>query len=1174
MWHLRRVHMESVGHPDARFDPLTVELTDAAGEPTSSVLWLENMGGKTSWLSLVFSTLRPSLTEFLGRPDKQLGDYVLGTDTAHVILEFAQVAGVRTLTGSGTRLMLGQVLQWRQHRQEKARESAQLNRQLWGILVPPSGGPLTFEAAVELVRTDGAQRRPLADFTTQLADRMQGDAFRPDSNQTRWAEWLRHHGLDPDVFADQLKMSADEGSISERFHFETGDHLVQWAMPYIIPPEVPDGIAAVVDQVKDTLAQRPSLLAQQRFCSTVESKLAYAATQQRQLDEQRAEATVVWDSSLQVADQFRAAQIAADQAVDHHRNEATRFEQVARDAQSLRNQRQQQWRQAQLVAARLHHLESSASHQEALAQLRASQLRVEAWELTTALRRLGAIETRLGQINALLAEVDDQARPLREAVAVAEHRLAAKLGHLLKIEQATLDEAGERLKQERIKAKQAGRSFKTAQATYAGATSDAATAEANLGQLDAEVAEAIREGLLDRGQLLDDAVDTRGTEVQRLLAEVERLTGVATTAEAEVDAARDVVAQARRAEAACRAAFERAAARSAAVTSGAERLLDLPHVAAAFDAAHPDLWHDGPTAADRLRREAEAAATERVAIELRTATDQRAVDWLDRTGLLPPSQDVEAALAALAKRGIRSAFSAWEVLRTQIPADQHAEVISLHPEIVTGIVLTDPSELDAAIEALSDFSPMAPTVLSTGLPVHNDGRREGVVVLPGPAALHDEDAAIGEGERRQTQLDVASTERETVIEQEVDARDARAQLLSFLNANPLDAVARLRSEESDRRTEHHQAEAGLRDAESACDEADALARSALAAVQPARDAHADAARAESAVQKLARNQARRPQEERAASQAREHRDEAERQMQAADTARATATEQIEAAQALIGEVRIRISQIESSLTHHRLVPADQAAPDAPVDTLERALEDARQELIAAAPPDQVVKERDDLMKESAELSPLLRRRDEEVVDQARSLLAGPEGANVQARDIATREAKKRLSLTQGREALARDALDKAEADLTDKEGIPQSRRSALDEEPRTADEARALADRLAAEASSALAQRDEAAERQAHHAGQADQAEQTAQAFRREADDLIGLLRRHASLMRRPADVLEERRHAAAWPGTAAQAERERRERETLLDDAAEYMRIATEERNHALDDVRHLANE
>lgn len=1174
MWHLRRAHMESVGHPDARFDPLTVELTDAAGEPTSSVLWLENMGGKTSWLSLVFSTLRPSLTEFLGKPDKQLGDYVLATDTAHVVLEFAQVAGVRTLTGSSTRLLLGQVLQWRQHRQEKTRESAQLNRQLWGVLVPPGGGSLTFEAVVELMRTDGAQRRPLADFTGQLADMMQGDVFRPDSNQTRWAEWLRHHGLDPDVFADQLKMSADEGSISERFHFDTGDQLVQWAMPYIIPPEVPDGIAAVVDQVKDTLAQRPSLVAQQQFCSTVESKLAYAATQQRQLDEQRAEATVVWDSSLQVADQFRAALIAADVAVSHHRGEATRFEEEARDAQSLRNQRQQQWRQAQLVAARLHHRETSASHQEALAILSESQLRVDAWELTSTLRRLGEIKARLSQVNALLAEVDDQAGPLREAVAAAERRLAAKLSHLLKVEQTTLDEAGERLRQERAKVKQAERSFKTAQAAHAGATSDAATAEANLSQLDGELTEATREGLLGRGQPLDDAVVARGAEVQRLVAEVERLAGLASNAEAEVVAARGLVGRARQSETACRAAFEKAAARSAAVTSSAERLLDMPHVAAAFDAAHPDLWHDGPTAAERLAQQAEDAATERVAIELRTATDQRAVDWLDRTGLLPPSQDVEAALAALGKRGIRSAFSGWEVLRTQIPADQHVQVISLHPEIVTGVVLTDPSELDAAVEAMSDFSLMAPAVLSTGGVFDLDGLRGGIVVLPGPAALHDEDAAIDEGARRQAQLEAASTEREAVIKHEQDARNARAQLLSFLDANPSDAVAQWRSEESKCLAEHKAAEAELRNAESAVDDAEAVTHLAAAAVQPAHDAHADAMRAEKAVKKLAASQARRPQEQRAATNARERLNEAERQMQDAETARTTAAEQIDAAQALTKEVSVRISQVESSLTRNRLTPIDQAAPDEPIDTLERTLEIARQELIAAAPPDQVVQERDGLMKENSELSALLRRRDEAAVDLARSLLASPEGATSEARDGAGREAKSRLSTAQGWEALARDALDKADAELNEKEAIPQSRRSALDEEPHTAHDARVLAERLAAQASAALAQRDGAGERQAHHQGQADQAERTANAFRREADDLIGVLRRHASLMRRPAEVLEERRHSAAWSGTPAQAEQARRERETLLDDAAEYMRIATDERNQALDDVRHLANE
>lgn len=1175
MWHLRRIHMESVGHPDARFDPLTVELTDAAGEPRSSVLWLENMGGKTSWLSLVFSTLRPSLTEFLGKPDKQLGDYILGTDTAHVILEFSQVAGIRTLTGSTTRLVLGQVIQWRQHRQEKARESAQLNRQLWGALVPPSAGSLSFEEVVELVRTDGAQRRPLADFTSQLADRMEGDVFRPDSNQSRWAEWLRHHGLDPDVFADQLKMSADEGSISERFHFETGDQLVKWAMPYIIPPKVPDGIAAVVDQVKDTLAQRPSLLAQQLFCSTVEGKLAYAAAQQNQLDEQRAEATVVWDSSLQVADQFRVAQTAAESAGEHHRTEAARFEKEAREAQSLRNQRQQQWRHAQLVAARLHHSEIAALHQQALVQLEEDQRRVDAWDLTAPLLRLGVIETRLRQIDSLLAEVDDQTRPLREAVTVAEERLGAKLGYLLHVEQATRLEAEERLTRQRAKTEQSDSAFKTANATHASAASDLATAEANLDQLDAEIAEAFHDGLLGRGQPLEEAVSARAAEVQRLEAEVGRLVAAAKAWEAAEAGALDTVEQARQKQADCRAAFEKASARSTAVLSAAERLLEQPEVAAAFDTVHPDVWHDGPTAADRLAKQAHSAAIERLSVELRSATDQRAVDWLDRTGLLPPSQDVEDALAVLEEHGIRSAFSGWELLRTQVPADRHVEVISRHPEVATGIVLTDPAELIAAIETLAGSTFTAPIVLSAeGLDL-GGGPHPGIVVVPGPAALHDESAGLGEGQRRQAQLDAASAERGAVIEREQAAREARAQVLAFLKANPADSVAWLRSEESTCRVDLDEAEAGLRSADSAYAVVAALARGAAADVQLAREDRAEGERTLNTVRKLARSQTRRQHEELAATKARVRIDDAKRQMRAAESARATAVRQVESAQASIGEVGIRISQIESSLTRHGLIPpTDSPTPDAPVDTLERALEVARQELLAAAPPDQVVKEREGLMKESAESAALLRHHDEEVVNQARSLLAGPEGANGQTRDTATRAAKGRLSLAQRREALEHDALKKAEADLAEKEEIPQSRRRALDEEPSTAEEARALAERLATEASAALTQLDEANDRQTHHGRQADQADRTAQAFRREAEDLVTLLKRHATLMSRPTDVLDERRHASAWSGTPAQAEAERRQRETLLDEAAEYMRIATDERNDALNDVRHLANE
>jgi hypothetical protein len=1166
--------MESVGHPDARFDPLTVDLTDTAGDPTSSVLWLENMGGKTSWLSLVFATLRPSLSEFLGKPDKQLGDYVLATDTAHVILEFGQVAGVRTLTGSGTRLLLGQVLQWRQHRQEKTRESAQLNRQLWAIVVPATGGPVTFETAVALIRTEDARRRPLSDFTAEIADLMQGDAFRPDSNQSRWAEWLRHHGLDSDVFADQLKMSADEGSISERFHFQTGDQFVQWAMPYIIPPEVPDGIAAVVDQVRDTLAQRPTLLAQQQFCVNVESKLAYAATQQRQLDEQRAEATTVWDSSLRVADQFRAALGASEQAARHHRGEAARFEQVAKDAQTLRNQRQQQWRQAQLVAAQLHRDEASGAHGNAQVALSDSQLRVDAWELTETLRRLGEVVSRLQQVDILLVEVDDRTAPLRTEVATAETRLAAKLTHLLNAEKANLEQVDQRLDAAGGDDQRASRDFTHAQAAHTAATADVATAQAKLNQLDSEIALAIEDGLLAPGQPLDDAVSALDGHIERVHAEIERLTLVAEAAEEQSVAAQRGLAQAREDESTARAGFEKAAARSSAVTSAAERLLDSPTVAAAFHSPSPDLWHDGPAAADRLAQDAAGAATERVAIELRSADDKRAVDWLDRTGLLPPSPDVERVLATLARAGVRGAFSGWDVLRTQIPADRHSDVIAQRPDVVSGVVLTNANELGDAIDATRELSLTAPTVLAVAAALEAGDRDSPLVVLAGPAALHDESAASEETDRRQAQLDLADVDAIAMAEREGTARDARAALTTFLEANPANEVARWQAEAAEHLSQLELAEGLLRQALQALEQAESAARSARSAVQPARDASAEAQRAAKALQRLVASQARRPQETRNLSEAQARLDDAARQREQATTARTDAANRMTAARELKSDVRVRINDIETTLTRNRLTVVDQPAPEDPTDTLERALELARAALLAAAPPDQLVQEQLALQRQRADLSAVLRRRDEEVVGLARTLLASPEGATADARDNATRNAKSILAAAQQRAALTRDVLEKADADLIEKEAVPQARRSPLDDEPNTADEAVALAERLAVEAATALTQHDQAAERQRHHERAADEADLSGGAFRREADDLTEVLRRHASLMLRPADVLDERRDEPAWSGSTAQAEQERRERQTLLDEAAEYMRIATEERNHALDDVRHRANE
>ena len=806
MWHLRRVHMESIGHPDARFDPLTTDFTDTAGTPTSSVLWLENMGGKTSWLSLVFSTLCPALRDFLGKPDKQLGDYILGSDTAHVILEFSQVIGGRALIGGDTRLLLGQVLEWRDHRQDRVSESTALQRRLWGVVAPPTGHLLTFEDAIRLIRVDGTRRRPLPEYIDGLTSALQGsDAFRPNAHQGEWADWLRSHGLDTEVFADQLKMSADEGSISERFQFESGDELVQWAMPYIIPPEIPNHISDIVEQVRDTLSKRPRLLLQQNFCADVHAKLSYATTQQTELYGQRDEATEVWNSSLSLVDQLRAAQSAAESRSSHHQQEARRLKGDADQALSLRNKLQAQRREAEVVQARLRHDEASTKHAEALRKREEARQHADAWELTGQIRRQSEIDLRLEQIQAELDEAHPATAPLRAVVSAAERQLAAKLTHLRKTDEKARDETDSQIALAQQDIEDAERLSQAAAAERVHAERDAAEARKDLEHLAAEMSEAVRDGLLGQDQPIDDALSLKIAEVQRLAAEAERQADLADKAKnARIDA--DNAAEvAHRTRATLEAQLAQAQDQSKKIESAAAQLMAIPEIAAAFETPDPDLWHDGPSAAARLAQQADAATTERIAVELRSAADRRAVDELDRSGWLPPSPDVEDVLAALNEAGIRSAFSGWQVLRDQFPEDRHHSIIGQHPEIVNGVILVDADELEAAVDATDGLSLSAPTSLASGTGVLSE-EQPATVIMAGPAALHVSAAADIERKRRNEQLEASERVSNEAAARGEAAQYARTQLVSFIESNPAATVAALQVKASDLASPDHSSE--------------------------------------------------------------------------------------------------------------------------------------------------------------------------------------------------------------------------------------------------------------------------------------------------------------------------------------------------------------------------------
>src|SRR5258708_21603467 len=131
MYELSRVRLFSVGPPGARYQDVSLDFRgvgpavrvapqqdlfaadDLERVPRrpwpASVLFLENGGGKSVLLKLVFSVLLPGRRQVVGSTNSRvLEKFVLGDDVAHVVLEW-----MHTVTGE--RVVTGKVSEWRGH---------------------------------------------------------------------------------------------------------------------------------------------------------------------------------------------------------------------------------------------------------------------------------------------------------------------------------------------------------------------------------------------------------------------------------------------------------------------------------------------------------------------------------------------------------------------------------------------------------------------------------------------------------------------------------------------------------------------------------------------------------------------------------------------------------------------------------------------------------------------------------------------------------------------------------------------------------------------------------------------------------------------------------------------------------------------------------------------------
>ncbi|WP_226358078.1 hypothetical protein [Pseudonocardia sp. ICBG601] len=795
MYELTRVRLFSVGPTAARYQDVALDLRgvgapvkvavqedlfapDALDRTTprrpspASVLFLENGGGKSVLLKLIFSVLLPGRRQVVGTTSTTvLENFVLAEDVAHVVCEWMHV-------GTGRLLVTGKVSEWRGH---VASTDPEKLADAWYSFRPVPGMGLD-----DLPFTHDGRRVTLAAFRERLQT---AHREHPDAElawETGHRDWTRHLvdvGLDPELFRYQRAMNAGEGEAAEAFSFSSDEAFVDFLLRAVLDPAEPQNVAELVAGYADRLAQREELETEREFVDGTLSRL-------EPMVDAEATATAARDAETAARAELAAtaSRIAARRVAEEARS-VTAAEEAAGAVEAEQS--------AARAAERL---------QDTVGELRrlTAVLTVEAAERTAAeatrdrddasavsmardavepvlAHRVAAAEA--ARLRARVEEEEQKSRPALAARQDAARALAAALARVAaEADAAAAAETRRADAEERAAAARREQVTRTADA--ARAESAAGAAREALDELDTRVAAAVDAGHLKAGSTAADVEDEATAariDAERCAAALADADTAAAAireerraAETRRTAAQDAAAAAR-ADAATAEAARSAAEAEAVALAGETRPAEL----LGLDEIRPDT--DAGLVVDTLTTAIRGAERERTTLHGDQRRDERALAALGDGGLLPDPPEIEDVLAVLESAGI----TAWSGRRylAKLPAPDRETVLARLPHLAGGVLLNDARDAERARTRLDSARLLPACLVAVGttaaLRADADPAPGIDFVVPPNPALHDEEAA----EQVRVRLVAETTERaarlaelETVLDDDRRLRDRFAAL--------------------------------------------------------------------------------------------------------------------------------------------------------------------------------------------------------------------------------------------------------------------------------------------------------------------------------------------------------------------------------------------------------------
>nr|WP_107909445.1 hypothetical protein [Streptomyces chartreusis] len=1200
MYELSRVRLYSIGPAGARYADTVLDLR-GVGEPVpdpaptqaeffeeepvgpprrpapAGVLFLENGGGKSVLLKLIFSVMLPGHRNTLGGASSGvLRKFLLADDCGHVALEWQH-----TLTGEC--VVVGKVSEWRGR---QVSNDPRKFAEAWYSFRPGPGLsldnlPVAESTAVRapVEGQSGAQgrRRTMKGFRDAITEA--GKAYPHlevhwEEIHDRWIEHLGDLGLDPELFRYQREMNADEGEAAGLFAVKKDSDFTDLLLRAVTDTRDTDGLADLVGGFGNKLGRRAELIAERDFTAGSVDLLGRiveaAETRSRARDihagaERRTRTLARRLSARGVQERVRAADLAQRVTATAY---AVTHAEAARERSAL-IAAELAYRHASLALAAAE--KSAAAQKRELADARTLH---SAWQAAEAVLRHRAASDRVARVAAAIQEAERDAAPALAARAKAAVDLVRALHAAAESAEALANEGEERS----AALQEVGES---AHADSTAAATDAQRARSEVGHLrqrlsevEQETAEAVRAGWLD-----DSAPDADPARAALAASDAEK------SAVAAWDTAREASRRASehaREAASTESRAELTAARAADAATAADRAYDAERRLAEGLAAEERLaellsltgepgvkrgpvpaprngddGNDGPAAVGALTPEEldrfagelrellddAVSAAERQLFELRTAAadDARILGALGDGGLLPPGPDVLATVEFLGEQGI-PALPGWRYLAQAVDPTDHARVLAARPELVDGVIITDPATHARAREVLGDAALLPRSAVAVGTAAAllaptpaTDASDGDVFLVPPNPAMHDEFAA---DEERQA-LRARATERDEEIRGLAARlgkdRELAARLASWRTGCPDGRLVELAQTAGEARAFAEESEAELAEARTVRAEADEAAAEAAQVRDERQETAQKARRSADALAGLAFRL-----RERAGWQVkvRELADEAVESEARAQTclgrARA-ADEDRRAAQRAADDARRTARALRAERSEIAGAPDD--VPDTDTDAPRTSLPALREAYRAASQVYEKVGVGADLRAEQARAESdesaaraELDRLSNKVRNRAEQLLQSPDGSDGPSRQAASARAEELVQLLETRMSSASEQLGRLRGEAERHAPEEGEAHTELSEElqPRDADHAQALLRTATTELASrteALTQaRDAHAELLEAHRG----AEDAAGGFDEIAAMLRDLLREHTSD--------EEQDEPEAYPGSPEEA--------------------------------------